>query len=208
MWEPFVFRVNTGHCGERRARWGWDAFGGWGAGGGPRGRHWKGRAGRLFEQGDLKYVILRLLEEKPRHGYEIIKELEGRFGGSYVPSPGTVYPTLTMLEDLGYARAVPEEGGKKVYEITDEGRKYLAEHSTTVDDIFERIAKFVEGFTDTPMMELNQAFQRLARTTYKTATGHLGEKEVLERLRDIIRRAADEVEAATKGAPETPPPAE
>ena len=208
MWEPFVFRVDTGHCGERRARWGWDAFGGWGAGGGPRGRHWKGRAGRLFEQGDLKYVILRLLEEKPRHGYEIIKELEGRFGGSYVPSPGTVYPTLTMLEDLGYARAVPEEGGKKVYEITDEGRKYLAEHSTTVDDIFERIAKFVEGFTDTPMMELNQAFQRLARTTYKTATGHLGEKETLERLRDIIRRAADEVEAATKGTPETPPPAE
>ncbi len=208
MWEPFVFRVNTGHCGERRARWGWDAFGGWGAGGGPRGRHWKGRAGRLFEQGDLKYVILRLLEEKPRHGYEIIKELEGRFGGSYVPSPGTVYPTLTMLEDLGYARAVPEEGGKKVYEITDEGRKYLAEHSTTVDDIFERIAKFVEGFTDTPMMELNQAFQRLARTTYKTATGHLGEKEMLERLRDIIRRAADEVEAATKSTPETPPPAE
>jgi DNA-binding PadR family transcriptional regulator len=208
MWEPFVFRVDTGHCGERRARWGWDAFGGWGAGGGPRGRHWKGRTGRLFEQGDLKYVILRLLEEKPRHGYEIIKELEGRFGGSYVPSPGTVYPTLTMLEDLGYARAVPEEGGKKVYEITDEGRKYLAEHSTTVDDIFERIAKFVEGFTDTPMMELNQAFQRLARTTYKTATGHLGEKETLERLRDIIRRAADEVEAATKRTPETPPPAE
>lgn len=208
MWEPFVFRLDAGHCGERRARWGWDAFGGWGAGGGPRGRHWKGRTGRLFEQGDLKYVILRLLEEKPRHGYEIIKELEGRFGGSYVPSPGTVYPTLTMLEDLGYARAVPEEGGKKVYEITDEGRKYLAEHSTTVDDIFERIAKFVEGFTDTPMMELNQAFQRLARTTYKTATGHLGEKEMLERLRDIIRRAADEVEAATKGTPETPPPAE
>jgi DNA-binding PadR family transcriptional regulator len=208
MWEPFVFRVNTGHCGERRARWGWDAFGGWGAGGGPRGRHWKGRTGRLFEQGDLKYVILRLLEEKPRHGYEIIKELEGRFGGSYVPSPGTVYPTLTMLEDLGYARAVPEEGGKKVYEITDEGRKYLAEHSTTVDDIFERIAKFVEGFTDTPMMELNQAFQRLARTTYKTATGHLGEKEMLERLGDIIRRAADEVEATSKQTPETPPPAE
>ncbi len=208
MWEPFIFRLNTGQCGERRARWGWDAFGGWGTGGGPRGRHWKGRSGRLFEQGDLKYVILRLLEEKPRHGYEIIKELEGRFGGSYVPSPGTVYPTLTMLEDLGYARAVPEEGGKKVYEITDEGRKYLAEHSTTVDDIFERIAKFVEGFTDTPMMELNQAFQRLARTTYKTATGHLGEKEMLERLRDIIRRAADEVEAATKATPETPPPAE
>ncbi len=200
MWGPFALGIDSNTCGERRFRWGWDAFGGWGTGG-PRGRHWKGRAGRLFEQGDLKYVILRLLEEKPRHGYEIIKELEGRFGGSYVPSPGTVYPTLTMLEDLGYARAVPEEGGKKVYEITDEGRRYLAEHSTTVDDIFERIARFVEGFTDTPMMELNQAFQRLARSTYKTATAHIGEKEMLERLRDIIRRAGDEVEAATKGSP-------
>ena len=206
MWGPFALGIDSGSCGERRFRWGWDAFGGWGSS--PRGRHWKGRAGRLFEQGDLKYVILRLLEEKPRHGYEIIKELEGRFGGSYVPSPGTVYPTLTMLEDLGYARAVPEEGGKKVYEITDEGRKYLAEHSTTVDDIFERIARFVEGFTDTPMTELNQAFQRLARTTYKTATGHIGEKEMLERLRDILRRAADEVEAAAKASPAAEPPTE
>ncbi len=206
MWGPFVLGADANACGERRFRWGWDAFGGWGTG--PRARHWKGRAGRLFEQGDLKYVILRLIEEKPRHGYEIIKELEGRFGGSYVPSPGTVYPTLTMLEDMGYARAVPEEGGKKVYEITDEGRKYLAEHSTTVDDIFERIARFVEGFTDTPMTELNQAFQRLARSTYKTATGHMGEKEMLEHLRDIIRRAADEVEAATKGSPSSEPRSE
>ena len=117
----------------------------------PARRHWRGRGGRMFEQGDLKYVILRLLEEKPRHGYDIIKELESRFGGSYAPSPGTVYPTLTMLEDLGFARVVPEEGGKKIYEITDEGRKHLAEHSTTVDDIFERIAQFVEGITDSPM---------------------------------------------------------
>ena len=65
-------------------------------------------------------MILRLLEEKPRHGYEIIKELEGRFGGSYVPSPGTVYPTLTMLEDLGYARAVPE--GRWKESLRDHGR--------------------------------------------------------------------------------------
>jgi DNA-binding PadR family transcriptional regulator len=155
----------------------------------------------LFEQGDLKYVILRLLEEKPRHGYEIIKELESRFGGSYAPSPGTVYPTLTMLEDIGYARVVPEEGGKKIYEITDEGRKHLAEHSTTVNDIFDRIARFVEGFTDTPMTELNQAFQRLARATYKTATTHIREKETLNKLREIIQRAADEIDAAAKQAP-------
>ena len=187
-----------------RANWqgsggwgGWEGFGDWG--GGPRGRgRWRGRAARLFEQGDLKYVVLRLLEEKPRHGYDIIKEVESRFGGSYAPSPGTVYPTLTMLEDLGYARVVPEEGGKKIYEITDEGRKHLAEHSTTVDDIFARIARFVESFTDTPMTELNQQFQRLARATYKTATTHLQDKSVVEKIRDVLRAAADEIEGVTK----------
>jgi DNA-binding PadR family transcriptional regulator len=154
----------------------------------------------MFEQGDLKYVVLRLLEEKPRHGYDIIKELESRFGGSYAPSPGTVYPTLTMLEDLGYARVVPEEGGKKIYEITDEGRKHLAEHSTTVDDIFERIARFVEGITDSPMRDLNGAFQRLARATYKTATSHLDDKDLIGKIRDIVQKAAEDIEAVAKAS--------
>jgi len=182
---------------DNRGRWRWSGFGDW-SGEGHRRGPMHGRAARFFEQGDLKYVILRLLDEKPRHGYDIIKELEGRFGGSYAPSPGTVYPTLTMLEDLGYARVVPEEGGKKIYEITDEGRKHLAEHSSTVDDIFERIARFVEGFTDTPMTELNAAFQRLARNTYKTATSHIKDRETIEKIRDIIRKAAEEVEAVAK----------
>jgi DNA-binding PadR family transcriptional regulator len=195
MWTGFFFD-ETGSCSGKRGRWKWEGFGDWG-GGPPRG-HWRGRAGRMFEQGDLKYVILRLLEEKPRHGYEIIKELESRFGGSYAPSPGTVYPTLTMLEDLGYARVVPEEGGKKIYEITDEGRAHLAEHSGTVNDIFDRIARFVEGFTDTPMMELNGAFQRLARATFKTATAQIHDKERIEKIRQIIKNAADEIEALTK----------
>lgn len=190
---PAVF----GFACDNRGRWRWTGFGDW-AGEGPRGRAWHGRAARFFEQGDLKYVILRLLEEKPRHGYEIIKELESRFGGSYAPSPGTVYPTLTMLEDLGYARVVPEEGGKKIYEISDEGRKHLAEHSSTVDDIFNRIARFVEGFTDEPMVELNRSFQRLARATYKTATSHIRDKETIQKLREIIQRAADEIDAVLK----------
>jgi DNA-binding PadR family transcriptional regulator len=198
MWAPFVFGFQEGGCAGNRNRWGWDGFGDWG-GGPPRSRsHWRGRAARRFEQGDLKYVILRMLEEKPRHGYEIIKDLETRFGGTYAPSPGTVYPTLTMLEDIGYARVIPEEGGKKIYEITDEGRKYLAEHSTTVNDIFERIARFVGGFTDAPMMELNQSFQKLARATYKTATSHINDKETIQKIRDIIQRAADEIETTIR----------
>ena len=202
MWEGFAWDCQGGR-GGRRARWGWDWSGDWGGSGGPGGRgrgHWRGRAARLFEQGDLKYVILRLLEEKPRHGYEIIKELEARFGGSYAPSPGTVYPTLTMLEDMGYARVIPEEGGKKIYEITEDGRKHLAEHSGTVNDIFDRIARFVEGLTDAPMTELNGAFQRLARATYKTATRDMNDAELLGKLRDILKRATEEIEGIGKSA--------
>src|SRR5262245_23159033 len=76
------------------------------------GRQRHRRGGRMFDQGDLKFVILKLLAEKPRHGYEIIKELEERSGGRYTPSAGTVYPTLTLLEDMGYATASAEAGGK------------------------------------------------------------------------------------------------
>ena len=197
MWRPFFAEMETGNCG-RRGRWGFGGFDDLWMGRGPAHRHWRGRAARMFGQGDLKYVILRLLEEKPRHGYEIIKELESRFGGSYAPSPGTVYPTLTMLEDLGFARVVPEEGGKKIYEITDEGRKYLAEHSTTVDDIFARIAKFVGSFTDDAMMDVNHSMRRIARATYGTATAHLDDKELLGKIRAILDRAAGEIEALGK----------
>ena len=102
----------------RPENFGFDAGTFWAGRGKSRGGPFGG--GRMFDQGHLKFVILRLLDEKPRHGYEIIKEIEDRFGGMYSPSPGTVYPTLTMLEDLGYARARPEESGKKIYEITDE----------------------------------------------------------------------------------------
>jgi DNA-binding PadR family transcriptional regulator len=186
-------------CGPwlgRRARWGFEGFGAefWG-GKGHRGRPFRGR---FFEQGDLKYVILRLLDEKPRHGYDIIKDLEERFGGNYAPSPGTVYPTLTMLEDLGFARAREEEAGKKIYEITEEGRKHLAVHSSTVDDIFERISKFVQGFLDAPMMDVNHSFRNVGRATYGKASSNVADKEILGRIKEVLDKAAAEIEALGK----------
>ena len=78
---------------------------------------------QMFESGEVKYVILRLLKEKPRHGYEVIKALEEKMGGYYTPSAGTIYPTLQLLEDQGYVRAVETEG-KKVYHITPEGEAF------------------------------------------------------------------------------------
>jgi DNA-binding PadR family transcriptional regulator len=203
MHRGFVFGFplgGSGSCGPHRGRggWSWGGFDGFAAEfWGPRGRH-RGRMGRVFEQGDLKYVILRLLEEKPRHGYEIIKELEDRFGGAYSPSPGTVYPTLTMLEDLGYAKASTEEGGRRIYSITPEGSAYLAEHSTTVDSIFDRIARFVEGFLDAPMMEVNNAFRRMGRATYGHASKNVNDPAKLQRIKEILEKAAAEMEALDK----------
>ena len=152
----------------------------------------------MFEQGDLRYVVLRLLEEKPRHGYEIIKALEERFGGAYAPSPGTVYPTLQLLEDLGYARVMPGPEGKKVYEITDEGRVHLAENRDTVDSIFDRITKLVGHFLDEPMTEVHGAFRRVGKATYGRATASVQDPSVLASIAEILDRAAKEIEALPK----------
>ena len=186
-----------GHCRPHghRAKWGWDASfmnGFFSAEGRPRGR-WRG--GRMFEQGDLRYVVLRLLEEKPRHGYEIIKALEERFSGAYAPSPGVVYPTLQFLEDLGYARIVPGPEGKKTYEITDAGRAHLAENQGTVDSIFERVSKLMGHFLDEPMTEVHSAFRKTGKATYSRATDAVQNPATLRQIVEILDRAAKEIEA-------------
>lgn len=100
----------------------------------------RGRGGRFFDQGDLRLVILALLAEQPRHGYELIKEIEERLGGVYVPSPGVVYPTLTWLEELGYAALAAEDGGsKKLYSATPEGLAYLEQNKGLVEGLFARM---------------------------------------------------------------------
>jgi DNA-binding PadR family transcriptional regulator len=81
---------------------------------------------RFFAHGDLRLVILRLIAEKPRHGYEIIKEIEERVGGAYSPSPGVIYPTLTLLEEVGYVDVTPGEGARKLHTITEAGRSFLS----------------------------------------------------------------------------------
>ena len=103
-----------------------------------RGGGFGGREGRMFDGGELRFVILKLVAEKPRYGYEIIKELGERVGGDYSPSPGVVYPTLTMLEEMGYASASQDPQGRKLYAVTPEGEKVLAENKAQVDAIFER----------------------------------------------------------------------
>jgi DNA-binding PadR family transcriptional regulator len=92
----------------------------------------------MFEHGDLRYLLLHMLSEQPRHGYELIRAIEDRMGGRYTPSPGAIYPTLTMLEEQGLA-TVTEDGAKKRYALTAEGLAFLAANKPQVEAILARI---------------------------------------------------------------------
>lgn len=153
------------------------------------------RGGRMFGHGDLKLVILSLLEERPRHGYDIIKAIEEKSGGTYQPSAGTVYPTLTLLEEMGYARAIADEGGRRVYEITEAGRQHLAENRSTVDDIFSRVARTGAGLTSEAMQELNRAFRHAARATYSHAAHRLDDHDFLRAAAKVLEDAAAAIDA-------------
>lgn len=108
------------------------------------GRH-GGGPGRVFGHGGLRLVLLQLIADKPRHGYELIKEIGDRLGGSYSPSPGVIYPTLTLLEELGYTTMAESGGGRKLYSITDTGQAFLAENRVETDAHLARMAN-----ADTP----------------------------------------------------------
>ncbi|HEV2532670.1 PadR family transcriptional regulator [Phenylobacterium sp.] len=110
-----------------------------------RGRMRGRRLGRLLEHGDLRYVVLALLAEQPRHGYELIKELEERTGGAYRPSAGVIYPTLAMLEDEGLVRPAGGEVGRKLYEPTDAGKAEVEQNRNHVDAVFARMAEVAES---------------------------------------------------------------
>lgn len=170
----------------------WEAWGAWGE------EDWraKRRHGKFFERGDLKYVILDLLAEKPRHGYEIIRELEERFGGFYAPSPGSVYPTLQLLEDLGHVSAT-RQGEKKVYAITEAGRAFLAEHRESVDGIWSRVAGHRGRWDHEMTAELQgcwREFARLARLVAQRVAAGRVDADKLRRIRRVLVDAAREVD--------------
>lgn len=119
-----------------------------------------GRRGRVFDHGDLRLVVLQLIAEQPRHGYEIIKAIEERVGGAYSPSPGVVYPTLTMLEELGHV-TVAEQEGKKLHTLTTLGRDYLAENHQAVEALQARMAQVAAARADDPPPSVIRATENL-----------------------------------------------
>jgi DNA-binding PadR family transcriptional regulator len=161
---------------------------------GPRRKRRRHMKWKMFERGDLKFVILRLISESPMHGYEVMKALEEESKGYYRPSPGSVYPTLQMLDDEGYV-SVEEKDSKKIYSITTEGVAYLKENEDVVDDVFERVETFTDRFFGRDMKELSRSFSRLAQLTFDQAFQWGAEPEDIARMREILERAVDEMEA-------------
>src|SRR2546425_1527302 len=135
----FEGRGHRGHFGRRGRRYGHFAAGFLGGPG--------MRVAKMLASGDLQLIILALLSEKPRHGYEIIKQVEEHSSGAYTPSPGMVYPALTYLEEVGHASAQPD-GAKKLYTITAEGKAHLEKHRSSVDETLEGLARFGRKFAE------------------------------------------------------------
>jgi DNA-binding PadR family transcriptional regulator len=150
---------------------------------------------RFFEKGDLKYVILDLLKDQPRHGYDVIRALEERLGGFYNPSPGSVYPTLQLLEDQGYLTS-SQLDGKRVYAITDDGRAFLGERAEVVEGLKARM-EARRGFGGQPeASELFGEMRQLGMLLFRLGqSGVLHDPDRLRRLREVVVRARREVEA-------------
>nr|BBH93966.1 hypothetical protein KTA_21650 [Thermogemmatispora argillosa] len=169
---------------------------------------------RLFGRGDLKYVLLELLQERPMHGYEMMKVLEERAGGFYTPSPGSIYPTLQMLEDRGFITSSEVEG-RKVYTITEAGRAFLAEHQREAERFGPAWPLHSVGarFWSPELQALRQEASEVARLFMIAGRSSLNDPERLARLRSIIERthkdlndliygsAASTASASSAGAP-------
>jgi DNA-binding PadR family transcriptional regulator len=148
---------------------------------------------RLFDRGDLKYVILDLLRERPMHGYEVMRALEETSRGAYTASPGSVYPTLQSLEDEGYVSS-EEKDGRKVYTITDEGLAFLDSNRDRVEEILHRIGEFARQFSGAPMTDVTKSFVRLAHASFEQTVRKLGDDASLEQVREILEKAARAIE--------------
>jgi DNA-binding PadR family transcriptional regulator len=162
--------------------------GGWG--GGRRSRERK----RMFEGGELRLVLLRLIADEPRHGYELIKAIEDMTGGEYAPSPGIVYPTLTMLEDMGLISEAKSKTTKKVYEATDEGRAHLQENKEEVDELIERLEGHGNHRRRGQRPEIGRAIGNLM-TALRNRIAHDGwNDQLLHEVIDILDEAAQRIE--------------
>jgi len=161
---------------------------GWGGRG--RGR----RARRMFEGGELRLVLLKLIADEPRHGYDLIRAIEELTGGEYAPSPGVVYPTLTLLQDMGLIEEAAGKAARKPFQITEEGTAHLAEREEEVAALFERLTDLKPSAEQTAGPAIGRAIRNLM-TALRHRVGRDGlDDELLHEIAAILDEAAQRVE--------------
>ncbi|MHA6720747.1 PadR family transcriptional regulator [Sphingomonas sp. RS6] len=153
-----------------------------------------GRGRRMFGGDELRLILLKLIEEAPRHGYDLIREIEARSSGAYAPSPGVVYPTLTLLDEMELIGERKSEGAKKQFEITEGGRAHLAEHAGEVAALFERLAALGERHSRTSGGPVRRAMHNLKTVLMATAMDEDTDAERLHNIAEILDEAARKIE--------------
>ena len=164
-----------------------DGSGGWG---GPRGRRDRKR---MFEGGELRLVLLKLIADEPRHGYQLIKAIEDLTGGDYAPSPGIVYPTLSMLEDQGFVSETHSPDSKRTFDATDEGRAYLAENQEEADRLIERLTAMNQAKTE-QRPEIGRAIGNMMHALKNRVSRDGWNDDLLKDVVDILDDAAKKIE--------------
>jgi DNA-binding PadR family transcriptional regulator len=184
-------------------RFGPRGFGGGFGPGGPFGGDWgdefgfggrRGRRGRMFESGELRLVLLKLIADQPRHGYDLIRAIEELTHGSYAPSPGIVYPTLTMLEEMGLIEETAGEGARKPFGITAQGQAHLAERAEEVEALIERLTGAGEGKRRAGGRPIQRAVGNLLSALWHRVTAEDMGEERLHEIAAILDEAARNIE--------------
>jgi len=161
--------------------------------GGRGGRRYPGRK-RMFESGELRLVLLKLIADEPRHGYDLIRAIEEITGGEYAPSPGVIYPTLTLLQDMGLIEEAPVEGARKPFQITEEGRTHLEERTEEVDGLIARLSDMKPSEENVAGPAIGRAVKNLM-TALRHRIGRDGlNDELLHEIAGILDEAAQKIE--------------
>jgi DNA-binding PadR family transcriptional regulator len=178
------------HAGPGRGfggGWGWEGFGAMGGRGGGRGR-------RMFDGSELRLVLLKLIADQPRHGYDLIREIEAMTGGAYSPSPGMIYPTLTLLDDTGLIEEQQAEGAKKLYAASDEGRAHLDENAEEVEALIARLTRLGEKSARADSGAIRRSMDNLGMALRNRFMAGEIDEETLRKLVDLIDETAQKIE--------------
>ena len=152
-----------------------------------------GRRRRVFDSGELRLVLLKLIADQPRHGYDLIRAIEELTGGFYVPSPGIVYPTLTLLQDMGQIEEAAPGGARKQFAVTTEGSEHLAAKKPEVEALFARLSQLATAHKRTDGGPIRRAMVNL-RAVLMDRLDRDVETETLHAVAAILDDAAQKIE--------------